>query len=95
VKSCVEALEAFVLAHPDVADTPELAAALAAARAIDDPRNSTTPKSMMITQFLRAIEVLRLLAPEKAEVSPLDEIKQRREGKLRRSDAKDRVETSG
>ena len=95
MKSCVEAVEGFVDDHPDVENTPEAAALLAAAREIDSPGNSATSKSMMVGQFLRALETLRALTPEKAEVSPLDEIKQRREAKLRGSDAKNRVGSSG
>ena len=94
MKSCVEAVEAFVADHPDIADTPEAAAAAAAAREIDAPGNSATSKSMMVGQLLRSLEVLRAMAPEKAEVSPLDEIRQRREAKLRGSNTKNRVDTA-
>lgn len=95
MKSCVEAVESFVSDHPDVENTPEVAAALAAAREIDAPGNSATSKSMMVGQFLRALEILRAMAPEKAEVSPLDEIKQRREAKLRGSNTTNRVDSAG
>ena len=95
VKSCSEAVEAFIEAHPDVADTPEAAAAMASAREIDSVSNSATSKSMMVAQFLRSVELLRSMTPEKVEVSPLDEIKQRRESKLRGSNAANRVESSG
>ena len=94
VKSCVEAVDGFIGDHPDVAGTPEAAVALAAAREIDDPGNSATSKSMMVGQFLRALETLRAMAPEKAEVSPLDEIRERREAKLRGSNTKNRVEAT-
>ena len=94
MKSCVEAVESFIADHPDIDDTPEAAALLAAAREIDSPGNSATSKSMMVGQFLRALEVLRAMAPEKVEVSPLDEIRQRREAKLRGSDAKNRVDAA-
>ena len=88
VKSCVEAAEEFIADRPDVENTPEAAALVAAAREIDAPGNSATSKSMMVGRFLETIEVLRRISPEKAEVSPLDEIKQRREAKLRGSNTK-------
>ena len=94
MKSCVEAAEAFIAGHPEAEDTPEAAALLAAAREIDHPGNSATSKSMMVAQFLKTVEVLRQIAPEKAEVSPLDEIRQRREAKLRGSNAADRVDAA-
>ena len=94
MKSCVEAVEAFIESHPDVEDTPEAAAAFAAAREIDSAGNSATSKSMLLGQFLRSLEILRAMAPEKAEVSPLDEIRQRREAKLRGSNAKNRVDAA-
>jgi hypothetical protein len=95
MKSCVEAAESFISAHPDVEDTPEAAALFASAREIDSPSNSATSKSLLVGRFLETLDVLRRMAPEKAEVSPLDEIKQRREAKLRGSNAEDRVGSSG
>ena len=95
MKSCVEAAELFISDHPDVEDTPEAAALFASAREIDDPGNSATSKSLLVGRFLDTLEVLRLMTPEKAEVSPLDEIKQRREAKLRGSKPAGRVDSAG
>lgn len=95
VKSCVEAVEAFLGAHPEVAATPEAAAAWASGREIDDPGNSATSKSMMVGRFLDALEVLRVMANDDVEVSPLDEIKRRRDAKLGRPDAKNRGRSTG
>jgi len=95
VKSCVEAVEAFISSHPEVADTPEAAAAWASAREIDDPANSATSKSMMVGRFLDALEVLRIMANDEVEVSVLDEIKSRRDRKLRGSGAQGRVGSQG
>jgi hypothetical protein len=95
VKSCVEAAETFISAHPEAESTPEAAALFAAARLIDDPGNSATSKSLLMGRFLETLAVLRRMTPEKAEVSPLDEIKQRREAKLRGTDATDRVGSAG
>ena len=94
-KTCVEAAELFISGHPDVEDTPEAAALFASAREIDAPGNSATSKSLLLGRFLETIEALRRMTPEKAEVSPLDEIKQRREAKLRGSKPADRVGSAG
>jgi hypothetical protein len=85
VVSCEEAVEKFVETHPEVDGTPEAAAAMAAARAIDDPGNSATSKSMMVGRFLDALELMRAMAPEKPEESELDRIR------TRLADAEDRL----
>jgi len=95
VKSCVEAVEAFISSHPEVADTPEAAAAWASAREIDNPANSATSKSMMVGRFLDALEVLRVMANDDVEVSPLDEIKKRRDRKLGSPNTQDRSRSAG
>ena len=95
MKTCVEAAELFISDHPDVENTPEAAALFASAREIDAPSNSATSKSLLVGRFLETLEVLRRMTPEKVEVSPLDEIKQRREAKLRGAKASDRVGSAG
>jgi hypothetical protein len=95
VNGCVPAVEAFLEDHPEVADTPEAAAALAAGAVIDSPLNSATSKSMMIGRFLDSLELLRAMSPDRQAVSPLDEIKRRRDGKLGRAKSKNRVDPAG
>lgn len=93
--TCVSSVKAFLKAHPEVAVTPEAAAALAAAELIDSPKNSATSKSMLIGRLLDSLEILRLMSPDAQAVSPLDEIKSRRDRKLGHSDAKSRVDSAG
>ena len=93
--TCVSSVEAFLKEHPDVAETPEAAAALAAAELIDEPHNSATSKSMLLGRFLDSLEVLRLMSPDVLAVSPLDEIKSRRDRKLGRSKSKGGVGSAG
>ncbi len=89
--TCVSSIKALLKEHPELAHTPEAAAALAAGEAIDAPKNSATSKSMMIGRFLESLELLRAMAGQSVELSPLDEIKHRRDRKLGRAGAKDRV----
>lgn len=71
----------------DVSGAPEAALALALAELVDDQGSSATSKSMNAGRMLDALERVRALAPEKAEVSPLDEIRARRDKRLGKSGA--------
>lgn len=53
--------------------------ALVLAARIDDPSNSATSVSLCAGKLLDALETLRVLAPVAADVSPLDEIRIRRD----------------
>jgi hypothetical protein len=87
LKNCVDTLAAFFEARPELTETPEAAAAMAAAIELDDPTNSATSKSMMVGRFLDALELLRAMSPDAPEESELDRIRQRREERLGDSDA--------
>lgn len=65
--------------------------ALALAREVDKPGNSATSKSMCARVLNDALARLVELAPDDLEVSPLDEIRARREQRL----AEDRVGSGG
>lgn len=86
-----EAVERFVAEHPVIAGSPEAAAALAAAEAIDSARSARLSgaamqgEASMMGRLLDALELLREMAPDAAEVSPLDEIRARRDKKLGRA----------
>ncbi len=93
--TCVSSIKVLLKEHPELAKTPEAAAALAAGEAIDAPKNSATSKSMMIGRFLESLELLRGMASSSVESTPLDEIRDRRDRKLGRAGAKDRVDAAG
>lgn len=99
--SCVESLEAFLAANPVAAGTPEAAAAVAAAEAIDSARAARLSgaamqgEAAMVGRFIELVGSLRALVPVKRESSPLDELRARRDEKLRGSSAPDRVGSSG
>ena len=93
--TCVSAIRALLKEHPELARTPEAAAALAAGTAIDAPKNSATSKSMMIGRFLESLELLRAMSSSSVESTPLDEIRSRRDRKLGRAGATDRVDAAG
>ena len=82
--SCVEAVEEFLVANPSVAKTPEAAAALAAAEAIDGARAERLSGaaqqgvSSMVGRFAELIGTLRMLAPPVRAEDRLDELAQRR-----------------
>lgn len=79
--SCVESMTAFLKANPSVADTPEAAAALAAAEAIDGARAERLSGaaqqgvSSMVGRFAELIATLRELAPPTRAADRLDGIR--------------------
>ena len=86
-----EAVQRFIDSHPVIDGSPEAAAALAAAEAIDSARSSRSSgaamqgEASMMGRLLDTLERLRSMAPDAAEVSPLDEIRARRDAKLGRA----------
>jgi hypothetical protein len=84
VGATVESVQRFLDANPEIADSPEAALALKAAELLDDVSSSTTSKSMVMTGYLRALETLRSMLPERVEEdNPLVGIRARRDAKLR------------
>lgn len=82
MSATVESVERFLADNPEIGGSPEAALALKAAELLDDTHSSTTSKSMVMGGYLRAMETLRGMLPEKMEASPLDEIRARRDAKL-------------
>ncbi len=93
--TCVSSIKELLKEHPELGKTPEAAAALAAGEAIDAPNNSATSKSMMIGRFLESLELLRAMSSTSGESTPLDEIRDRRDRKLGRAGAKNRMDATG
>ena len=77
-------MEEFLAANPAVASTPEAAAALAAAEAIDSARSSRLSgaamqgESSMVGRFAELVTALRELAPPVRAQDRLDELAGRR-----------------
>jgi hypothetical protein len=87
--NCVESVQALIDSRPGSELMPEAAAALAAGRAIDlaaSERLSGAAQqgvSSMVGRYLEAVAALRALAPEGKRESRLDEIRARRDAKVR------------
>lgn len=82
--TCVESMMQFLEENPTVASTPEAAAALAAAEAIDGARAERLSGaaqqgvSSMVGRFAELIGTLRMLAPPARAQDRLDELADRR-----------------
>jgi hypothetical protein len=82
--SCVEAMEEYLASNPAAAGTPEAAAALAAAEAIDSARLARISgaamqgEASMVGRFADLMAVLRELAPAARVEDRLDELARRR-----------------
>ena len=82
--SCVESVTVFLEENPAVASTPEAAAALAAAEAIDGARAERLSGaaqqgvSSMVGRFAELVATLRELAPPARAADRLDELADRR-----------------
>jgi hypothetical protein len=82
--SCVEAMESFLARNQAAADTPEAAAALAAAEAIDAARMARLSgaamqgEASMVGRFTELLAVLRELAPPTRAEDRLDELARKR-----------------
>ena len=85
--TCVANVSAWLAEHPDAARSPEAAAALSAAEHIDASSSGRVSgaglqgASSMMRVYLDALERLRELSPDRPAVSPLDEIRARRDRK--------------
>ena len=85
--TCLANVRAWLADHPDVTGSPEAAAALAAAEHIDASASGRVSgaglqgASSMMRVYLDALERLRELSPDRVAVSPLDEIRARRDRK--------------
>lgn len=67
---------------PRLAVSPEAASALSLARTIDDSAISATSRGINAKELRETMACLRALAPEARALSPLDEIRARRDRKL-------------
>lgn len=66
----------------EVAGTALAAVALNAARTLDDPRVTPTPRSMLLAQLRETMLKLAEMAPEQEEEDGLDELRARRASRL-------------
>lgn len=83
-----ESVEAFLDRYPSLREEPEAAAVLRAAAECDNPKVYGTALSNVMNTWLRAMDQLRALVPEeKAEMTPLDEIRAQRDKRLGRESA--------
>lgn len=80
-------LEEIAKRAPNVASSALAMSALALAAELDAAGNSATSKSMCAKTLLETLDRLRELAPAARGVSPLDEIRARRDAKLGRAAA--------
>ena len=91
--SCVESMTVFLEENPSVAGTPEAAAALAAAEAIDNARSARLSgaamqgESSMVGRFAELVHVLRELAPPRRSQDRLDELGAKRAARRAASQA--------
>lgn len=86
VGSTVDALVCLLeTLPPDLASSPNAAAAMRLAEGLDNGRNSLTSQSMAAKAFQDLLAELRELAPAKKESDELDELSQRR-GRRRRGE---------
>ena len=67
---------------PGISSTALAASLMALAHGLDDPRPSLAMKALAQEKFARTWNDLQALAPVKREVTPLDEIRERREARL-------------
>jgi hypothetical protein len=85
VGKVTEAVQLLVDSLPvELASVPEAALALELAERVDSASNATAAANAA-GRFMEAIDRLRALAPEKSEVTPLDEIRARRDLRTRQA----------
>lgn len=84
--SAVEALERDLAElderRPGISSTALAASLRVLAAGLDDPRPSLAMKALAQEKFARTWSDLQALAPAKREVTPVDEIRARREARL-------------
>jgi hypothetical protein len=85
--SAVDVLETFLRAYPEMAADPLAPVAMAVAVDIDSPATEPNARASCTSVYLKVMTQLRLLVPEERAVDKVDDLKRRRESKLRKSTA--------
>lgn len=83
--SVVDQLTEFLGAHKDLAPDPLAAAAMALAADIDAAETTAPARSASVTAFQKLMVELRGMAPAEKKVGKNDELRKRRENKLKRT----------